>query len=107
MILGEVKSSFPKRINKNINKINSEDKKPCLEEIIENLFIKLDYFYNLYKVINFIQISKIKNIQLIFFYDNVQLKKINIAKIKTLLNTYKFIFKNKDNIPIYLFVIHI
>ena len=104
LILGEVKSSFPKRINKNKNKQN--DKKPSLEEIIENLFIKLDYFYDLYKEINFIEISKIKNIQLIFFYDNIQLKKIKENTIQIRIEAYKSKFKNKQNIPIYLFIVY-
>ena len=104
LILGEVKSSFPKRINKNKNKQN--DKKPSLEEIIENLFIKLDYFYDLYKEINFIEISKIKNIQLIFFYDNIQLKKIQENTIQILIEAYKSKFKNKQKIPIYLFIVY-
>ena len=102
--MGEVKSSFPKRINKNKNKQN--DKKPSLEEIIENLFIKLDYFYDLYKEINFIEISKIKNIQLIFFYDNIQLKKIKENTIQIRIEAYKSKFKNKQNIPIYLFIVY-
>ena len=104
LILGEVKSSFPKRINK--NKIKTDEKKPSLEDIIENLFIKLDYFYDFYTEKNFFEISKIKNIQLIFFYDNIQLKKIQESKIQNLIKAYKSRFKNKKNIPIYLFIVY-
>lgn len=64
-------------------------KKPSLEEIIENLSIKLGYFYDLQKEKNLIEISKMKNIQLIFFFDNVQLTNIKEKTIKD------FIIHNK------------
>ena len=60
-----------------------------IEEIIENLSIKLGYFYDLYKEKNLIEISKMKNIQFIFFFDNVQLTNIKEKTIKD------FIIQNK------------
>ena len=104
LILGEVKSSFPKRINK--NKIGPDDKKPSLEEIIENLFIKLGYFYDLYKEKGLIEISEMKNIQLIFFYDNVQLTNIKDSIIKDFIMNNKVHFNKIKGIQIHLFIVY-
>ena len=64
LILGEVKSSFPKKLRKS-NEIKG--KEDSLETIIDKLFSKLRIFYELYQNIDLFNVSNIKNIQIIFF----------------------------------------
>ena len=63
LILGEVKSRFPKKIDDD-GKYEKED---SLEKIISKLFEKLHYFFQLYKKIGLFNYSTLKNIQIIFF----------------------------------------
>ena len=64
LILGEVKSSFPKRLNKS-NEIKG--KEDSLETIIDKLFNKLNIYCELYKKIELYDLSDLKNIQIIIF----------------------------------------
>ena len=88
LILGEVKLRFPKIKYK----ANETKKRESLEAIIQNLLTKAEFFYKLYKDMNLVDMSKIKNIQLILFYDTIQLKNIS-------LNVIDYIFKQvKDKL---------
>ena len=101
LILGEIKTSFPKKLNKS-NEIKGKEE--SLETIIDKLFNKLNTYYELYHKIGLFNTSDLKNIQIIFFYDNVQIDKIN-AKI-----IIDFIKNNNSRlypkIPIHFYIVY-
>ena len=97
-----MKSSFPKIIYK--SKENSG--KDSLETIINKLFLKLKYFYELYKKLDWLDISKIKNIQLIFFYDNVQLNNIKQNLIREFIEKNSANYSSVQHIPIHLYIVY-
>lgn len=99
LILGEVKSRFPKFVI-----ITST--KTSLEEIINKLFDKLDFFYKLYCKMGLFSAIEIKNIELIFFYDNVQLKNFNKITIQEFIEQNKKNWESLKNIPIHLFIVY-
>ena len=100
LILGEIKSRFPKAI-----KITNNNK-TSLEEIINKLFDKLEFFYKLYRKIGLFNASEIENVELIFFYDNVQLKNLNSNTIIDFINQNKKNWKLLEKIPIHLFIVY-
>ena len=103
LVLGEIKASFPRKLNKE----EEIDKRQSLQTIINKLFDKLSFFYQIYKLIKLFGESEIKNIQLIFFYDHVQVKKINEIKIKQFINDNKNYWNDLNkNIPIHLFIVY-
>ena len=99
LIIGEVKTSFPKYIYLTGNKTS-------LEGIINQLFEKLFFFYNLYTKIGLFASNEIKNIELVFFYDNVQLKNINDKLILNFIHNNKYLWKIFVSIPIHFFIIY-
>lgn len=127
LILGEIKSKFPKLIypknvnekcdknkdNKNFkNKCNNKDnlkkEKPSLESIINSMFDKLDLYFKLYKNIKWFNSNEIKIIQLIFFYDNIQIKNIDENEIIKIINKKINSLKLGDlnNIPIHFYIVY-
>ena len=102
LILGEVKSRFPNILIKK-NEING---KTSLESIINKLFHRLDFFYKLYSKTGLIAPSDIENIQLIFFYDNVQLANINENAMKNFITNNSDNWKSFREIPIHLFIVY-
>ena len=103
LVLGEIKASFPRKLNKE----EEIDKRQSLQTIINKLFEKLFLFYQIYKLIKLFGESEIKNIQLIFFYDHVQVKKINEIKIKQFINDNKNYWNDLNKkIPIHLFIVY-
>ena len=106
LILGEVKSRFPKKIDDD-GKYEKED---SLEKIISKLFEKLHYFFQLYKKIGLFNYSTLKNIQIIFFYDSVNLKGIDEKTIEKYIIKYND--KNKylaypSDVPIHFFIVYV
>ena len=106
LILGEVKSRFPKKIDDD-GKYEKED---SLEKIISKLFEKLHYFFQLYKKIDLFKYSTLKNIQIIFFYDSVNLKGIDEKTIEKYIIKYND--KNKylaypSDVPIHFFIVYV
>ncbi len=106
LILGEVKSRFPKKIDDD-GKYEKED---SLEKIISKLFEKLHYFFQLYKKIDLFNYSTLKNIQIIFFYDSVNIKGIDEKTIEKYIIKYND--KNKylgypSDVPIHFFIVYI
>ena len=99
LIIGEVKTSFPKYIYLTGNKTS-------FEGIINQLFEKLFFFYNLYTKIGLFASNEIKNIELVFFYDNVQLKNINDKLILYFIRNNKYLWKIFVSIPIHFFIIY-
>ena len=101
LILGEVKSSFPKRLYK-INEVKGKEE--SLETIIDKLFNKLNIYYELYQKIGLFNVSDLKTIEIVFFYDSVQIDKVNA---KTIID----FIKGKNNrafpkIPIHFFIVY-
>ena len=98
LILGEIKTSFPKKLNE------IKGKEESLETIIDKLFNKLNTYYELYKKICLFNMSNLKNIQIIFFYDNLQIDKINSKII------IDFIKNNNSRlylkIPVHFFIVY-
>ena len=106
LILGEVKSRFPKKIDDD-GKYEKED---SLEKIISKLFEKLHYFFQLYKKIDLFKYSTLKNIQIIFFYDSVNIKGIDEKTIEKYIIKYND--KNKylgypSDVPIHFFIVYV
>ena len=106
LILGEVKSRFPKKIDDD-GKYEKED---SLEKIISKLFEKLHYFFQLYKKIGLFNYSTLKNIQIIFFYDSVNIKGIDEKTIEKYIIKYND--KNKylgypSDVPIHFFIVYV
>ena len=106
LILGEVKSRFPKKIDDD-GKYEKED---SLEKIISKLFEKLHYFFQLYKKIDLFKYSTLKNIQIIFFYDSVNIKGIDENTIEKYIIKYND--KNKylgypSDVPIHFFIVYV
>ena len=106
LILGEVKSRFPKKIDDD-GKYEKED---SLEKIISKLFEKLHYFFQLYKKIGLFNYSTLKNIQIIFFYDSVNIKDIDEKTIEKYIIKYNN--KNKylgypSDVPIHFFIVYV
>ena len=106
LILGEVKSRFPKKIDDD-GKYEKED---SLEKIISKLFEKLHYFFQLYKKIDLFKYSTLKNIQIIFFYDSVNIKGIDEKTIEKYIIKYND--KNKylgypSDAPIHFFIVYV
>ena len=106
LILGEVKSRFPKKIDDD-GKYEKED---SLEKIISKLFEKLHYFFQLYKKIDLFKYSTLKNIQIIFFYDSVNIKGIDEKTIEKYIIKYNN--KNKypgypSDVPIHFFIVYV
>ena len=106
LILGEVKSRFPKKIDDD-GKYEKED---SLEKIISKLFEKLHYFFQLYKKIGLFNYSTLKNIQIIFFYDSVNIKGIDEKTIEKYIIKYNN--KNKypgypSDVPIHFFIVYV
>ena len=106
LILGEVKSRFPKKKDDD-GKYEKED---SLEKIISKLFEKLHYFFQLYKKIGLFNYSTLKNIQIIFFYDSVNLKGIDEKTIEKYIIKYND--KNKylgypSDVPIHFFIVYV
>ena len=106
LILGEVKSRFPKKIDDD-GKYEKED---SLEKIISKLFEKLHYFFQLYKKIDLFNYSTLKNIQIIFFYDSVNIKGIDENTIEKYIIKYND--KNKylgypSDVPIHFFIVYV
>ena len=106
LILGEVKSRFPKKIDDD-GKYEKED---SLEKIISKLFEKLHYFFQLYKKIDLFKYSTLKNIQIIFFYDSVNIKDIDEKTIEKYIIKYND--KNKylgypSDVPIHFFIVYV
>ena len=106
LILGEVKSRFPKKIDDD-GKYEKED---SLEKIISKLFEKLHYFFQLYKKIDLFKYSTLNNIQIIFFYDSVNIKGIDENTIEKYIIKYND--KNKylgypSDVPIHFFIVYV
>ena len=106
LILGEVKSRFPKKKDDD-GKYEKED---SLEKIISKLFEKLHYFFQLYKKIGLFNYSTLKNIQIIFFYDSVNIKGIDENTIEKYIIKYND--KNKylgypSDVPIHFFIVYV
>jgi len=101
LILGEVKSSFPKRLYKSNEVKGKED---SLETIIDKLFNKLSTYYELYQKIGLFNVFVLKNIQIIFFYDNVQINNINTKTIIDFIQNKNFRFFQK--IPVHFFIVY-
>ena len=106
LILGEVKSRFPKKKDDD-GKYEKED---SLEKIISKLFEKLHYFFQLYKKIDLFKYSTLKNIQIIFFYDSVNIKGIDENTIEKYIIKYND--KNKylgypSDVPIHFFIVYV
>lgn len=98
LIIGEIKSKFPK-------KVFSNDKFENLEDIINNLFFKLDLFYQLYNKIKIYE--KIKHIQIIFFYDYIQLQNIDKKTISRFIQNNVHLFSNLVNkINIHFYIVY-
>ena len=106
LILGEVKASFPKYVKLNIDKEKKEKKEKSLEDIINSLFEKLDFFYGLYAKLDWIDISKMENIQLIFFYDYVQVGNLKANILIDIIKNNKTYYKKFNKIPIHLFIVY-
>ena len=106
LILGEVKSRFPKKKDDD-GKYEKED---SLEKIISKLFEKLHYFFQLYKKIDLFKYSTLNNIQIIFFYDSVNIKGIDEKTIEKYIIKYNN--KNKypgypSDVPIHFFIVYV
>ena len=106
LILGEVKSRFPKKIDDD-GKYEKED---SLEKIISKLFEKLHYFFQLYNKIDLFKYSTLKNIQIIFFYDSINIKGIDENTIEKYIIKYND--KNKylgypSDVPIHFFIVYV
>ena len=106
LILGEVKSRFPKKKDDD-GKYEKED---SLEKIISKLFEKLHYFFQLYNKIDLFKYSTLKNIQIIFFYDSVNIKGIDENTIEKYIIKYND--KNKylgypSDVPIHFFIVYV
>ena len=106
LILGEVKSRFPKKKDDD-GKYEKED---SLEKIISKLFEKLHYFFQLYKKIDLFKYSTLNNIQIIFFYDSVNIKGIDENTIEKYIIKYND--KNKylgypSDVPIHFFIVYV
>ncbi len=101
LILGEVKSTFPKILYHK----DEVKGKESLETIIDKLFGKLDDFYKLYQKIGLFNATKLNTIQIILFYDNAQIEDIdsniimNFIKKSTMSDNYR-------DIPIHFFIIY-
>jgi len=113
LILGEIKSRFPKKmysqskiVNKSKNKNSNTKNQDTLEDIINKLFTKLGSFVDLYKEIDLFDIKDLENIQLIFFYDNSQIKNMNISKIRELIENNASIYKNFKDVYIHLYIVY-
>ena len=63
-----------------------------MQDIINKLFTKLDSFLDLYKEIDLFKVEDLENVQLIFFYDNSQIKNLNIGKIHELIEKNKLVY---------------
>jgi hypothetical protein len=114
LILGEVKVKFPKKIyekkeDKVIKgKINIKVKKEdSLEKIIYKLFYKLSLYYDLFNNTNLFDASNIQNIQLIFFYDNIQLNQLKNDIIIDIMKKNIYHLKALKNIPIHFFIVYV
>ena len=117
LILGEVKVKFPKKIYEkkedkeskvikgNINiKVKKED---SLEKIIYKLFYKLSLYYDLFNNTNLFDASNIQNIQLIFFYDNIQLNQLKNEIIIDIMKKNIYHLKALKNIPVHFFIVYV
>ena len=91
LIIGEVKSRFPKKL-----KSNKDKDKDNLEDIVVGLLSKLSLFYELYKKMEII--GTIQNIQLIFFYDTVQIKDIKNRDINNIILSHLSYINNIKNV---------
>ena len=102
LIIGEVKSRFPKKLKSNYNKDNN------LTSIITGLFMKLCLFYDLYKDMDlFNNNNPIENIQLIFFYDTMQISNLNLNLISQIIRKECIPFyKIPKNIQIHFYIIY-
>jgi hypothetical protein len=77
LILGEVNSSFPKRLCKSNE---TKGKEYSLETIIDKLFNNLNIYYKLYHKIGYLMCLILKTFKS-FFYDNIQSDKKNTKNI--------------------------
>lgn len=103
LILGEVKTRFPKKLyTRNKKKDNEQD---TLEDIIDKLFNKLEYFVKLYNEINLFEVDDIENIQLIFFYDHSEINKIKDDLIVKLINKHSKTYKKFENFFIHFYIV--
>ena len=102
LIFGEVKLRFQKKIKSNQSNDNS------LTDIIMGLFMKASLFYNLYKEMDiFDNNNKIQSIQLIFFYDYIQMAKINMQLIESIIQKECMPFmKMLRNIQIHFYIVY-
>ena len=66
----------------------------------------MEFFYKLYRKIGLFNASEIENVELIFFYDNVQLKNLNSNTIKDFINQNKKNWELLEEIPIHLFIVY-
>ena len=99
LILGEVKSKFPKKIRSN-SKIDN------VQDIIDGLFFKLRLFYELYK--NMKIYKEVKHIQLIFFYDYILLKDMNQKILTNLIKKNYYLVSNlikQNKIKIHFYIV--
>jgi len=101
LIIGEINSRFPEKVKSNYNKVDN------LTSIITGLFMKLYLFYNLYKDMDLFNNNKIENIQLIFFYDNIQISNLKLNLISEIIDKeYLPFYKIPRNIPIHFYIIY-
>ena len=101
LILGEVKLRFPKKIG------NKEEKsKETLRSIILGLMEKLSIFYELYKGMSVFTNNSLKIIQLILFYDTIQISKLNLSEIKTIISQNLNYIYNINNIQIHFYIVY-
>ena len=72
------------------------------------MFDKLDFYYKLYKNIKWFNFNEIQIIQLIFFYDNIQIENIDENEIIKItdkkINSIKL--GDLNNIPIHFFIVY-
>lgn len=104
LILGEVKLRFPRFMKDDIRKEQS------LQAIIHNLLYKIWKYVELFKNLKLFDSTKIKNIQLILFYDNTQLINLNSEKIKKMIKSFKniyFISQIANETPIHFFIVYV
>lgn len=98
LVLGEVKSRFPRRIKPKKNMVN-------LKDIIDGLFYKLNLFYDLFIELKEFSNYKAKYVQIILFYDFVQLTNLKLDSIKDIIQNNLFYLKVPNYIEILFYIV--